>query len=141
MPLTHYIIVRRGLTLGQTVAQVAHAAGESFYLLHSGVAQLLERPAPARVSAEVGGANPSTGATFDPSRTVVVVLGARSEAKLLTLARKLTADRIPHVVIAEPDPPFNNSVTAVGLAPGDKDTLLPYVKDFHLLPEPIETTV
>ena len=33
MILTHYIIARRDLTVGDLVAQVAHAAGESFFLL------------------------------------------------------------------------------------------------------------
>jgi len=33
MILTHYIIVRRDLTGGDLVAQVAHAAGESSLLL------------------------------------------------------------------------------------------------------------
>jgi peptidyl-tRNA hydrolase len=33
MILTHYIIARRDLTVGDLVAQVAHAAGESFYAL------------------------------------------------------------------------------------------------------------
>ena len=31
MPLTHYIVVRRDLPFGILAAQIAHAAGESFY--------------------------------------------------------------------------------------------------------------
>ena len=31
MNLTHYIVVRRDLLIGEVAAQVAHAAGELFY--------------------------------------------------------------------------------------------------------------
>lgn len=133
--MTHYIIVLRGLTLGQTAAQVAHAAGESFYL-YSGVAQLSERREARKGGAEVEGGNPSSGANSDAiDRTTAVILGARNAHRLERLARTLTAAGIPHVVIREPDAPFNGCATAVGLVPGDREKLSAYVRDFHLLPD------
>jgi peptidyl-tRNA hydrolase len=68
MDLTHYLVVRRDLPLGALLAQLAHAAGESFFLLAE-VAQKTEHPGgepepvtPVAVSAEeVGGSSPSLG--------------------------------------------------------------------------------
>jgi hypothetical protein len=60
MILTRYIIARRDLTIGDLVAQVAHAVGESFYSL---------RPSTIRHSdagQEAAGFDSSLGLRFDP---------------------------------------------------------------------------
>jgi hypothetical protein len=155
----HYIVVRRDLPTATICAQLAHAAGESFYqLAQAGVAQLRERGevligGPARV-----GGNPTSGSTLgrrlsedgvgnnatvvqthpiqplpDPSRTVVVILGARNEAKLRRLERQLVLAGVPHIAVREPDKPWDGALMAIGLMPGVKDDLSPRVNEFQLL--------
>lgn len=153
--LKQYLIVRRDLPLGVLCAQLAHAAGESFFLLHnvlnSDVAQWSRASGDLHSLPEGGGSNPSIGAIlrrgssekerlhglrieqevgglipppgsipfqFDSSRTIVVVLGVRSEAKLLTLEQKLEDIGVVHyVAVREPDAPWNNQLMAIGIMP------------------------
>ena len=63
MILTHYIIARRDLTVGDLVAQLAHAAGESFFLFYAQV-----RLGPSASSRGVAGLIPAEGATLIPGR-------------------------------------------------------------------------
>jgi hypothetical protein len=152
MPLTHYIIVRRDLPFGQILAQVAHAAGESFALFPS--SSVKERPT-SQDDREVGGSSPSSGANlqrqlsdagdrrdwdecdrleaaYDLSKTVAVVLGARNEQRVNRLAKVLEAARVPHATIIETDGAFAGQTMAVGIMPGQKELLAPFVKDFHM---------
>lgn len=60
--LVHYIIVRRDLPLGALLAQTAHAAGESFFLMGDGL-----RPRrPANADGAAGGSTPRHPATLCP---------------------------------------------------------------------------
>lgn len=128
--LTHYIIVRRDLPLGVALAQVAHAAGESFYKL---TGRSLTK-APAMGLEDVGG-TPTDPATFDAHRTIVVVLGARNEHRLLKLERTLTSCGVAHVAIREPDEPWNGQLMAIGLVPGDREVLSGLFRDYQTLRE------
>lgn len=261
---THYVIVRRDLPFGTTCAQIAHAAGESFYLLNAG-AVLADRKAEGEIPSsgstlasssgkerpvgndgEDGGLAPSSPASYctcsangiqlpgahspdcsmslqsgvvqgehaprvsrsdgeivgvtpyapgqlhrptynhtrgDSAETpcpqcksfleddylpaslylgdrtfdlkprlqrfleqrgvlppevpkpTVVILGARSEQRLLTLERQLTEVGVRHVAVREPDAPWDNALMAIGLVPGEKSDLYPHVRDFHILPD------
>jgi hypothetical protein len=128
MSLTHYIVVRRDLPFGQILAQVAHAAGESFYLLgrHSSVKEQLT------FSQQVGGSSPSGGSTINPEETVVVVLGARNEGRLRRLQRILLEGGTAHTTIREVDGEYAGQYMAIGLVPGEKVELQTYVNDFHM---------
>lgn len=95
MPLTHYVIVRRDLPIGFGLAQLAHAAGESFYQLE-----------------------PPVG--FKPHETRVVVLGARNHAKALKLRRLLEANAVAHVPIHD-DVSEVYELTAIGIVPTSED--------------------
>jgi hypothetical protein len=53
----------------------------------------------------------------------------------LRLERVLQYADIPHVAIREPDAPWNNQLMAIGLVPGEKHVLAPFVCDFHMLPD------
>lgn len=62
MKLTHYIIVRRDIGFGDVCAQIAHAAGESFYELafRPGSSETAERSV---FNGEVAGSIPAPGST------------------------------------------------------------------------------
>lgn len=155
--LTHYIVVRRDLPLGVLAAQVTHAAGESFYKLacvaqgeHPVFNREVAGASPAAGSTsfpgssvqsaspqgvEVAGSIPARGATFDPSETYAIVLGARNESRLLKLERALREAGVPHVAVREPDSPYNGQLMAVGLVPAPAHELRRHVADFHMLRE------
>lgn len=170
MTLVHYLVVRRDMLITDVLAQLAHAAGESFYrftgTVHSRVVQLSERrevhPDRAGVEAEIlplepvlsrlssvlehsvlaEGSPRSTPAagtiltpsspSFDVSQTVVVVKSARSESKLRKLAEALIAADVPHVAIIETEGALAGQMTAIGLVPGEREILSPYLNEFHL---------
>lgn len=54
-----------------------------------------------------------------PEATHAVVLAASSEQALLDLAARLSAVGLAHVLVREPDAPWNGAATAIGLAPVD----------------------
>lgn len=153
MPCTHYIVVRRDLPFGILAAQIAHAAGESFYAfalpkvtfsnrtMASGgyAAAAPSGPSSSALehqsfSLECGGSIPSSGSSFVASETIAVVLGARNEGKLARLELELTGAAIAHVAIREVDGEYAGQLMAIGLLPGEKDTLAPFVNDFQMLP-------
>jgi hypothetical protein len=150
--LTHYVVVRRDLPFGVILSMIAHAAGESFYKLASctmtvagdlaigtmasggycSPSSVLERQT---FSLEVGGSIPSGSSTLDPSTTIAVVLGARNQARLDKLAQALLAEMVPCVEIRETDGEFAGQLMAIGIVPGDKAFLAPFVRDFHMFRE------
>lgn len=65
----------------------------------------------------------------------MVVLGARNEMRLWRLFDLLRNERIPFVPIDEPDPPYNGSLMAIGVEPGDRDVLWPHFRDFQIIRE------
>lgn len=46
-----------------------------------------------------------------------IVLEAKSQSHLLKIEKQLISNNIEHIAIREPDPPFNGSITAIGLFP------------------------
>ena len=52
-----------------------------------------------------------------PRGTRAVALAAEDETHLRLLERRLIFERIPHVAIREPDPPFSGALMAIGLPP------------------------
>lgn len=132
--LTHYIVVRRDLPIGAIIANVAHAAGESFYQLACLSSSEKERAASEQDDRTVAGLSPASGSTFNPAETIVVVLGARNEQRLAKLEASLRAAAIPHVAIREPESPYNGGLVAIGLVPAERDTVRRYINDFHMLP-------
>jgi hypothetical protein len=157
----HYVIVRRDLPFGVILAQLTHAAGESFYKL-AGVAQKKERqvsnlevagssPAPGSIQARssekergaseqddpaVAGSIPAGPANLPTiEHTTAVVLGVRDEARLLRLERRLARAGVAHVAVREPDAPWCGQLMAIGLVPGDRDELRPHVREFQTFKE------
>lgn len=52
-----------------------------------------------------------------PKDTRAVVLAAPTEKALLRAHQRLSKRSIPHILIREPDAPFNNAATALGVFP------------------------
>lgn len=52
-----------------------------------------------------------------PSGSIAVVLGVPTEQALLEIAARLTALKIPHVLITENAGPFDGQATSIGIAP------------------------
>lgn len=65
--------------------------------------------------------------------THVGVLVAEKSADLEQLAEKLAEAGIHHVLIREPDPPYNGAATAVGVEPQDRDAVRPFMAQFKAL--------
>lgn len=127
--LTHYVIVRRDLPYGLTLAMVGHAAGESFYLFGGSSAD--RASGSITVNPEVDGSSPSRQSI---PRCTIVVLGARNELKLHRLRRRLERHNVPHVPFYESDPPYDRQLMSIGLVPGPKESLYCFVNDFALWP-------
>lgn len=68
-----------------------------------------------------------------PKDTFAVVLAVENEAILLELHEKLVFYNIDHVLIREPDPPFNGGATAIGVKPDLRENIGKYFKKFKLL--------
>jgi len=86
-PRYHYVVVRADLPVGFAMAQVCHAAGES----------------------ALGGPV--------PDGTNAVVLAVADEAQLLAVFARLEARRLSPFLIREPDAPYHDQATAIGLPP------------------------
>lgn len=70
---------------------------------------------------------------MDP-HTHVVVLEAATSQDLERLAEELTVASVPHVIIHEPDAPYDGAATAVGIAPTYRRELIkPFVAKFPVL--------
>jgi len=65
------------------------------------------------------------------SGTHAVVLAASSEDALLALHERLSYFQIPHVLIREPDFPYNNAATALGIPPQVRGPLRRHLKEFR----------
>lgn len=128
---THYIVVRRDLSLATLLVMVAHAAGESFYAL--GPRSSVKEHAVS--NGEVAGSSPAGGSTFDPAETRVVILGARNEHKLDRLQMSLRHHDVPFIAVHEPDAPWHGQLMAIGLLPGDAEQLRPLLNEFQRFPD------
>lgn len=67
------------------------------------------------------------------NQTHVVALVAETSAELEALALRLAGAGIHHVLIREPDPPYNGAATAVGVEPQDRDAVRPLMAAFKVL--------
>lgn len=63
----------------------------------------------------------------------VCALEAKSSDDLRDLAEVLTAQGVHHVLLCEPDAPWNGAATAVGIDVCDRDVVKPLVAQFGLL--------
>lgn len=62
------------------------------------------------------------------------MLAVPSEKELLALARKLGLAGVKHVLIREPDSPWNGAATAIGLVPlRDRAAVAPLLSSLPLL--------
>lgn len=103
--LTQYVVLHRSAAKhpGVLAAQAIHAAGESI------------RTAPV------------------PSSTYAVALVADTSADLEQLSEVLKANGIHHVLIREPDPPYNGAATALGVEPMERDLVRPFMSHLKVL--------
>src|SRR5688572_30418563 len=68
-----------------------------------------------------------------PSGTHAVALVAEDETHLLRIERRLIFERIPHVAIREPDPPYSGALMAIGLPPTRRELQPNLLKKLSLL--------
>lgn len=123
-------VVSRGATMWASDVDKASAEAEKRYDPPCRGSSEKERAVPNR---DVAGSSPAPGSTFDPSRTTVVILGARNAGKLARLELQLVTAGVPHVSVREPDSPWCGALMAIGLVPGDRDALSPLLNEFQLL--------
>lgn len=102
--MVHYLIIRRDLPFGVTLAQLAHAAANSMadYIV-----------------AKTEDADGMFYGTIFPEYKgmTVVVLGVRSLNRLRKAAYRLEAKGVKHTIVREPDQPWNGQMMAVGIWP------------------------
>lgn len=103
--LHHYIIVRKDIPRpGPMSAQIIHATGES-----------IVRPIAGR-------------------ETHAYSLEIDGERELLELSERLRAGGVPHIVIREPDEPYNGQATAIGCVPTeDRERVRRYTSHLRLV--------
>lgn len=101
--VVHYIIVRKDLPFGTTLAMVSHAAANS-------IIDLISSELVIKV------ANPLT----------TVVLGVDNQAALKRLSKRLAWRDVRHTVVKEPDAPYKNAWMALGIWPGEREDLEPF---------------
>jgi hypothetical protein len=134
--LTHYVVIRRDLTLGEFAAQLAHA-GEA-YALRAQLEEIrhvwkrnrdgndtLHEPRTARMDETA----------FEFNETIAIVKGARNEAKLLKLEKRLLDSNVHHVAIREETGPggrrLAGQLTCISLMPSSDPVLRELLNDFQ----------
>lgn len=109
MSLTHYIVIRRDLTLGEFSAQLAHA-GEIYARL---------------------------GAGFRENETTAIVKGIRNEGRLRKLQGQLIAAGIPHLAVIEEEGEKGGRIagqlTCISLMPSAREKVEPFVREIHTI--------
>ncbi len=68
-----------------------------------------------------------------PHDTHAIVLSVPSEPALAALAERLTKAGVAHVVINEPDAPWNGALMAIGVVPGRRSELRRHLSSLPLL--------
>ncbi len=68
-----------------------------------------------------------------PPGTHAVALAAEDETHLERIERRLIFERIPHVAIREPDPPWCGALMAIGLPPALRRSLPSLLNQLSLL--------
>lgn len=137
---THYVIVRRDLPFGAILANVAHAAGESFYAFGGDLAfaAICPRSSDAEHSSNTGAVGPSQGsegAIFRANQTKVVVLRAKHQADLGKLWSRLTAADVPLTTILEVDGEYAGQLMAIGLWPTARADVRKLLNGYQLFTE------
>ena len=105
MKLTHYILLREDMTIGQKLAQTTHAAGESF-----------------KIPPKIRGAP-----------VYAVCLSVKTEYDLLKIEMALQNANIEHVAIREPDEPFCGAITAIGICPVERSKVKKFLSNLPLV--------
>lgn len=108
MAIVHYIFVRKDIPLGVLAAMITHAAGES--------GALYEDNYDGRFR----------GAT-------AVVLEARDQYHLDMIEKYLQSKNIQYVAVHESGGEFHGQFMAIGVVPGERETLSNYFSTFGLL--------
>ena len=70
-----------------------------------------------------------------PEETNAVVLAVTCEEALLGVSAHLTRAGIQHHLVREPDAPWNNQATAIGIPPMPKNCIRPFLSSLPLLRE------
>ena len=68
-----------------------------------------------------------------PDGTYAIVLAAKDEADLLSIQGELLKLDVPHRLIREPDAPFFNEATAIGVMPVLRSSLPKFFRKLPLL--------
>lgn len=121
--MIHYLLVRRDLPFGVTLAQLAHAAADSMskWINDSSYAS-------CSLTRNCWVTGPKT------SGMTVVVLGVKNERILKNWERKFQKryNRIlTFTSVREPDAPWNGQLMAIGVHPGPRDILGPIFKNLQ----------
>ncbi len=117
--MIHYLLIRRDLPFGVTLAQLAHAAANSMENWLKSETYVNDWD------------NEIDFPTHEPM--TVVVLGVRDRISLERWARKLHKKGVKHTVVREPDAPWHNQMMAIGIWPGEKDDLSGHFKRLDLI--------
>lgn len=121
-PPFHYVIIRKELSGGDALAQVAHAAGESAAL------HVLSKVKLAGEPMSFGNQVVTVIHAFDPlvhqlhPETRLAVLGA-TKAELASVLEELLRENVQHKAITETDGSLAGMVTAIGVITDDKAAL------------------
>ena len=122
--MIHYLLIRRDLPFGVTLAQLAHAAANSME---------------DWLKWETGTSPSDMGSLFDTpdfpphEPMTVVVLGVRDRISLERWQRKLNRKKVRNTVVREPDAPWHNQMMAIGVWPGEKADLSDHFKRLDLI--------
>lgn len=131
----HYIVIRKELSGGAALAQVAHAAGESASL-HSLLKVAAAAPSADARPLSFGGhegffvksVTSDPMAIFEkhqlPGDARAVILGATKD-QMAELLDGLTRSNVPHKAIIETDGPLAGMITAVGLVTENRAAVKP----------------
>lgn len=106
-----YVLVRKEMTGGTLLAQVAHASSEA-----------ASEWSLARRNARSMGSLPLDAVDHLPADTRACILGATKEELAMALY-DLGAAEVPHIAITETDGPLTGVVTAIGLVTVDRADL------------------
>jgi hypothetical protein len=86
------------------------------------------------------GSIPAPSTTPDISGTHAYALGCRDEKHLLEISDLLTRNEFQHIIIREPDAPFNGAAMAIGCLPTTRSKLRKLLRDLPLLGSKTEPT-
>lgn len=70
-----------------------------------------------------------------PDNTTAIVLGVDSEDDLLELERNFELAGMEFCAIREPSPPWNNALLSIGIVPGERNEISPFVAHLSALKE------